>query len=148
MAIVRLKAGEAVLVAAVADVYPDQGLPTPQPPIEPPTEPPPVDPGYGIDCGCGSIRPEHPIVLPPGETTPPPIPTHPIELPPPELPPVDPGYGIDIDIGYVRPEHPIYLPGTPDPVPNWELKVGWTETTGWIVVAVPTGPHPTPSKKK
>ena len=68
------------------------------------------------------------------------------------MPPVDPDYGIDEEIGWVKPEHPIYVPGPPvegtDPAPNWELKVGWTEMTGWIVVAVPTGEHVTPSKKK
>src|SRR4029077_8079553 len=55
-----------------------------------------------------------------------------------------------------HPEHPIVLPpdlppeipppnggGSPIPI-DW--KTGWTEETGWIVVGVPTVPHPTPSK--
>jgi hypothetical protein len=105
MAIVKLKAGETVLVAAVVPGQgPDQGLP--------PGEAPPVDPGYGIDVGLGWLRPTHPIAPGGGMTpgTPPPRP-HPIPEPP---APVDPAYGIDADIGYVKPEHPIYLPGAPD----------------------------------
>ena len=44
--------------------------------------------------------------------------------------------------------------GNPPPKPEvpapsgWQLKYGWTEATGWFVFAVPTGPVPTPSKKK
>lgn len=30
--------------------------------------------------------------------------------------------------------------------PPFEVKVGWTPETGWIVVYVPTGEHVTPSK--
>ena len=126
MTIVKLREGETVLVSAVkSGVGPDQGLPKPEKP---------VDPGYGIDLGLGFLRPTHPIVLPP------PV------APPTE--PVDPEYGIDEDIGYVRPEHPIVLPPTQPghPVQNWELKTAWTPTTGWVVVAVPTGEHATPSK--
>lgn len=128
MAVVKLKAGETVLVTAVgADLKPDQGLPKPEAP---------VDPGYGIDLGLGYLRPTHPIVLPPPVTPP--------------TTPVDPEYGVDEDIGYVRPEHPIVLPPTtpPSPVQNWELKTAWTPTTGWVVVAIPTGNVPTPSKGK
>jgi hypothetical protein len=126
--IVKLKAGETALVAAVREGdKPDQGLPPPEKP---------VDPGYGIDLGLGYLRPTHPIVLPPPVT------------PPTEPPaPVDPAYGIDIDQGYVRPEHPIVLP-PPDIVPGWKLTTAWTPVTGWVVVAVPTGPIATPSKKK
>jgi hypothetical protein len=90
----------------------------------------PVDPGYGIPItGVGRpshpiyyppLTPTHPIVLPPGATLPPGIPTHPIVLPPEITPPVDPQRPID-----------------------W--KVVWTPTTGWVVVGVPTGEHPTPS---
>jgi hypothetical protein len=131
MAAIKLKAGESVLVAAVDPaLYPDHGLPVP---------PAPVDPGYGIDLGLGYLRPTHPIVLPP-----------PVEPPVPvEPPPVDPAYGIDEDLGYVRPEHPIVLPPVPDkPELKWELKTAWTPTTGWVVVAVPIGNVPTPSRKK
>ena len=125
MAVVKLKAGETVLVAAVKPgEAPDQGLPAPEAP---------VDPGYGIDLGLGYLRPTHPIVLPPPVT--------------PEVPPVDPIYGIDEDVGYVRPEHPIVLPPTKPPASpiNWELKTAWTPETGWVVVAVPTDEHVTPS---
>ena len=96
----------------------------------------PVDPGYGIDLGLGYLRPSHPIVLPP------PV------IPPTEPPaPVDPAWGIDEDQGYVRPEHPICLPPAPKPELKWELKTAWTPTTGWVVVAIPTGPIATPSKR-
>jgi hypothetical protein len=127
MTTIRLKPGESALVVAQrSDVAPDHGLPTPQPPTAP------VDPGYGIDLGLGWLRPTHPIVLPP-----------PVEPP---TAPVDPVYGIDEDIGYVKPEHPIVLP--PKPELKWELKTAWTPETGWVVVAVPTGEHVTPSKRK
>ena len=138
MAAIKLKPGETVVVAAIdPSLYPDQGLPTPQPPTAP------VDPGYGIDLGLGFLRPTHPIVLPP--------PTVPVE-PPPEGP-VDPGWGIDEDIGYVRPEHPIVLPPLPAPTPpnpvqNWDIVTAWTPVTGWVVVAVPTGLTPTPSRTR
>ena len=69
-------------------------------------------------------------------------------LVPPTTPPVDPEYGIDEDLGYLRPTHPIVLPPPPDPAPGWELKVAWTPVTGWVVVAIPTGEHATPSKRK
>jgi hypothetical protein len=128
MAVVRLKAGESVLVAAAhGDEKPDHELPKPEQP---------VDPGYGIDLGLGYLRPTHPIVLPPPVT------------PPTEPPaPVDPAWGIDEDQGYVRPEHPIVLPPPPKPELKWELKTAWTPTTGWVVVAIPTGPTPTPSRR-
>jgi hypothetical protein len=148
MAIVKLKAGETVLVSAVkSGEAPDQGLP--------PGGQAPVDPGYGIDLGLGYLRPTHPIapggpagapphpahpIVKPGE------PTHPIQLPP--AGPADPDWGIDQDIGYLRPDNTLPQPMPPAQVPNWEVKVAWTPTTGWIVVAVPTGEHVTPSKKK
>ena len=75
-------------------------------------------------------------------------PAHPIAPggPPPGLWP--PGSGIDM------PTHPIELPPNlpptlppPDERPiDW--KVGWTPATGWVVIGVPTGAVPTPSKKK
>lgn len=132
--IVKLKAGESALVAAVNPDLVIGGGPMPGGPTPAPT--PPVDPGYGIDVGLGWLRPTHPIVLPP-----------PVE---PTTPPVDPEYGIDEDIGYVRPEHPIVLPPTPPgkPAINWELHTAWTPVTGWIVVGIPTGNVPTPSKRK
>jgi hypothetical protein len=38
-------------------------------------------------------------------------------------------------------------PGEPPPenLPKFEVKVGWTNETGWVVVIVPTGPVVTPS---
>jgi hypothetical protein len=55
------------------------------------------------------------------------------------------------------PTNPIAEPpwgwGNPPPKPNvppaagWDVKYGWTPTTGWFVFAIPTGPVPTPSKK-
>jgi hypothetical protein len=49
-----------------------------------------------------------------------------------------------------HPEHPIVLP--PDLPPTTpeggkiEWKTAWTPQTGWIVVGVPSEPHPVPSK--
>jgi hypothetical protein len=135
---IKLKAGETVVVAAVDPSLEIGGGPMPGGGDQP------VDPGYGIDLGLGiwgptDPRPTNPIVLPP-----------PVEVTPPPVDPVDPGYGIDVDAGYVRPEHPIVLPPPPSggPAPNWELKVAWTPVTGWVVVAIPTGEHPTPSKRR
>lgn len=139
MPAIKLKPGETVVVAAVdPSLYPDQGLPGQQPRPDQglPKPEQPVDPGYGIDLGLGYLRPSHPIVLPP-----------PVEPP---TQPVDPEYGIDEDLGYLRPSHPIVLPppSPGDPAPNWELKTAWTPVTGWVVVAIPTGPIATPSKRK
>jgi hypothetical protein len=130
MAIVKLKAGETVVVAAVDPKLEIGGGPMPGGGDKP------VDPGYGIDLGLGYLRPTHPIVLPPPVVPP--------------TPPVDPEYGVDEDIGYLRPTHPIVLPPTPPGKPEvkWEVKVAWTPVTGWVVVAVPTGEHPTPSKRR
>ena len=54
--------------------------------------------------------------------------------------------------GSVLPEHPIVLP--PDLPPTMpppderpiDWKTAWTPATGWIVIGVPSGAHPTPSK--
>jgi hypothetical protein len=44
------------------------------------------------------------------------------------------------------PEHPIVIPPPPGTNgPQLEVKVAWTEQTGWVVVLVPTGTVPTPS---
>ncbi len=136
MATLRLPPGGRVTVVAQdPSLKPDQGLPTPQPPT---TAPPPVDPGYGVDVGLGPVRPTHPIVIPPE-----------VEVPPPTVP-VDPNYGIDEGLGYLRPTHPIVIPpDKPAPEgPHWEIKTAWTPALGWVVVAVPVGAHPTPSKRK
>lgn len=124
MTTIKLRAGQTILVAAVdPNLKPDQGLP-------------------GPDLGLGT--PTHPIILP-GD------PTHPIAKPP-SSPgtPTHPISGID------EPTHPIVLPPPgeiPPPIeggttPGWELKTGWTPATGWVVVAVPTGEHVTPSKRR
>jgi hypothetical protein len=135
----------AIITPVDCGAYPDQGLPKPEAP---------VDPGYGIPIE----RPEHPIYfpLPPGA-------------------PVDPDYGIPVDPP--SPEHPIVLPpdsggwdpvyiwGPTDPRPTPPIVIPpdvppegeqpgikfvaiWTPKTGWVVIGIPTGPHPTPSKKK
>jgi hypothetical protein len=131
--------------------------------------PPQMPPGFwGGGMGPG-VKPQ-----PPGSPGQPPLgiwgggnvpmPTPPIYFPPPgSQPPLGiwggrpPNY---VDIGgpgpQPRPEHPIVLPpdlppeipppnggGSPIPI-DW--KTGWTEQTGWIIVGVPGGTHPTPSK--
>ena len=131
MSAIKLKPGESVFVSAMrGDEKPDQGLPTP------PGGGAPVDPGYGINVGLGPVHPGHPIVLPP-------------QIPSPPSGPVNPAWGIDEDLGWLRPGGgPIIPPTEPPPEgqgPNWTVKVAWTPVTGWIVVAVPEGPHVTPS---
>ena len=96
--------------------------------------PPPVDPGYGVPEGG---RPTHPIALPPG------VPTHPIYIPPTIWP--NPPEGTA-----PMPTPPIYIPPPvelPPTTPGLEVKVYWTPVTGWGVALIPTGEHPTPSKK-
>ena len=105
------------------------GDPRPTNPIAGPGRPPhwgiAQDPGYGIEEGGGK---------PPlgfwGPNDP--RPTPPIAEPP---------------WGWGNPAPPINLP--PDPIPEVEVewKYGWTVTTGWIVIGIPTSPVPTPSKK-
>jgi hypothetical protein len=63
-----------------------------------------------------------------------------------------------VDIGgpgpQPHPEHPIVLP--PDLPPTLpppderpiEWKVAWTPQSGWVVVGIPTGAVPTPSKRR
>jgi hypothetical protein len=135
MAAIKLKPGETVIVAAVDPSLVIGGGPMPG-------GGPPVDPGYGIDLGLGYLRPTHPIA--PGGS--PGTPTHPIVLPPEG--PVDPLWGIDEDIGYLRPDNTLPVPpptGGVKPTVNWEIKTAWTPVSGWVVVAVPTGEHVTPS---
>ena len=78
----------------------------------------------------------------------------PVEKPPEgELPPL-----VIWGPGDPRPTVPIAEPpwgwGNPPPKPDvpappqWTIKYGWSESTGWFVFAVPNGPVPTPSKKK
>ena len=129
-------------VEAPSDAHPDHtqpgDIPHPEHPIFYPLPPgAPVDPEYGVpdthpDQGLPAPQPhpEHPIVLPPDSGG---------WLPPLYIwGPNDP-----------RPTPPIAMPVPPtSPDVKWEVKVGWTATTGWIVIAVPTGAHVTPSKKK
>jgi hypothetical protein len=125
--------------------------------------PPPV-PSHPIYI---PVYPSHPIVIPPDAIAPG-VPTHPIYLPPsPSHPIVIPPDAIAPGV----PTHPIYLPPLPpleiwggpiDPYPDQgppgpqppiegglrplvEWKIAWTIRTGWVVVGVPTVPHPTPS---
>jgi hypothetical protein len=42
---------------------------------------------------------------------------------------------------------PVPTPTPPTPTLQWEVKTAWTPVTGWVVVAVPTGPTPTPSAR-
>jgi hypothetical protein len=67
-------------------------------------------------------HPSQPIYWPPYPSQGPGFPTNPIVLPP-DLPPTMPD---------------------PDNRPI-EWKTAWTQTTGWVVVGVPSGPAPTPS---
>ena len=139
MATIRLKPGDRITVVAQDPSLVVGGGPMP-----------------GGDLGLG--HPEHPIVLPPDPTQP--LPPHPDQTLPGDLPRPDqglPGSQPRPDQGLPPfPSHPIVLPPPgeiPPPIepgttPNWELKVAWTPVTGWVVVAIPTGPHPTPSRKK
>ena len=140
MPAIQLRVGQSALITAI-DPKPDQGLPgsQPRPDNTLPTPPDlgfgPVDPGWvgGVappgqeggaprpDQGLPGSQP-HPDQGLPGNQ---PYPDQ--GLPPvPEMPPTPPG----------------------DIAPNWEKKVAWTPVTGWVVVAIPTGPTPTPSKRK
>jgi hypothetical protein len=96
-------------------------------------------------------HPEHPIYFPP-PGSPPPLGI----WGPPDMPPGFWGGGMGPGVKpQPKPEHPIVLPpnlppeipppngGSPIPI-DW--KVAWTPTTGWIVVGVPSGAHPAPSK--
>jgi hypothetical protein len=153
--------------------YVDIGLPGPQPHPEHPIVIPPdaIAPGVPTHPIYIPVYPAHPIVIPP-EAIGPGVPTHPIVLPPPHpahpivippdaiepgvpthpivLPPVPPlgTWGGDAPWpGYATP--PIYIPpvgdGGREPLVEW--KVGWSPSTGWVVVGVPTIPHPVPSTK-
>jgi hypothetical protein len=142
---------------------PMPGGPYPSHPIAPGGPPPQIWPSPGV--------PTHPIAPggPPPTIWPSPgVPTHPIYFPPPGSPPplgiwgppdMPPGFwGGSLGPGVKpqpHPEHPIVLPpNLPPEIPPpegggpaipIEWKTGWTPTTGWVVVGVPTVPHPTPS---
>lgn len=121
--------------------YPDAGFPGPQPggpvyPSHPIYYPPGIWGGGGIgnypDAGFPGPQPGGPV-----------YPSHPIYYPPVIW---DPS----------RPTNPIVNPGDPDHpgegqpggrVPKIEWKTAWSPTTGWVVVGVPSGEHPTPSEE-
>jgi hypothetical protein len=150
MPAIKLKPGETVIVAAVDPSLEIGGGPMPGGPGGDQAQ----DPWYGIDLGLGYLRPTHPIA--PGGPTRPVDPgygidentgwcrpDHSLPVPP---PPTDPNWGIDEILGYLRPDNSLPVP--PDPRPEgvkWEVKTAWTPTTGWVVVAIPTGEHVTPS---
>ena len=97
---------------------PYPGFPTPPIANVPGLPPSGNPPGFGQ-------HPEHPIYYPPGIWGPyPGFPSNPIS-------------GI--------PGLPGYEPPAEGQKPPFEAKVGWSPSTGWIVVYVPTGPTPTPS---
>jgi hypothetical protein len=153
-----------VLTPPDSGLRPDNTLPVPQPPLGiwgPPQmglhpdnslpQPPP-----GIWGGPGSLPrppgvPTHPIYNPPYPSQGPGFPTNPIVLPPP------PGSGappIAAQLPVFPPEatHPIVLPPEVAPPTTGdgrpiEWMAAWSPATGWVVVGVPQGPHPTPSKK-
>jgi hypothetical protein len=120
----------------------------PEHPIAPGGPPPGIWPSPG--------HPAHPIAPggpPPGIWPSPGYPAHPIVIPPtkPDEPPLVIWGGGNEPF----PTPPIELPpddGTAPPVGGdrvhiMEWHTAWTEQTGWMVVGVPQGKHPTPSKK-
>jgi len=137
---IKLRAGQSILVtAADPSLKPDQGLPGSQPRPDQglPGDQPhpdqglpdlgfgPVDPSYGIDIGA------HPDQGLPGSQP------HPDQGLPGSQPHPD---------NTLPPAPDNALPPIPgDIAPGWEKKVAWTPVTGWVVVAVPSGDHATPS---
>lgn len=79
-----------------------------------------------------------------------PFPTPPIVIPPEN--PGDPPLVIWGGGNAPFPTPPIELPGAGTPPPGgepqrlFEWKTAWSEQTGWVVVGVPKGAHPAPSK--
>ena len=121
--------------------YPDQGLPGDQPYPDqglPGSQPRP-DQGLPGD----QPKPEHPIFLPPGSGG--------GWLPVYIWGPTDPrpGTGLPGDQPYPDQGLPV-PPPTEDEKAKVEWKAMWTPTTGWVsfAVVVPSGPKPTPSKRK
>jgi hypothetical protein len=121
----------------------------------------PIYPSHPIIIPPGSLgegKPEHPIYLPPGIWGPTdPFPTHPIVIPPDSVAPGVPSHPIVVPppplgiwggANEPFPTPPIFLP--PDTPAEEREKllvwhIGWTARTGWVVVATPGVPHPTPS---
>lgn len=92
----------------------------------------------GLGVGGGPIIPPSggspPVIWPgPGD------PDYPIGLPPGIWPNPPEGQA-------PIPEHPIVIPPPGgNGGPPLQIKVVWTPQTGWQVVLIPTGPHPSPS---
>jgi hypothetical protein len=112
----------------------------------PPSGAHPSHPIWRPDLGFwGGYRPPYVDIGLPG---PQPHPEHPIVIPPPPGSPIgSPPIAVQLPVFPWTPSHPIELPpevAPPDPAIEW--KVVWTPTTGWVVVGVPSGAHPTPSK--
>jgi len=128
-------------VGGGAPVYPDQGLPMPQPPtgggqppkpthpiVIPPDGLAPGVPTHPIYIPAPPVHPSHPIVIPPDAIAPG-VPTHPIYIPPqpdntlpgqpprPDqgLPGQQPGIDNPLPGAQPKPEHPIVLPTPPTP---------------------------------
>jgi hypothetical protein len=104
-------------VGGGAPVYPDQGLPMPQPP----------------GGGGEPPQPTHPIVIPPDGLAPG-VPTHPIYIP---APPVHPSHPIVIPPDAIAPgvpTQPIYIPpgiwGPTDPRPSHPIAPGGQPPAG------------------
>jgi hypothetical protein len=142
--------------------YVDAGPPGPQPP----SGAHPAHPIWRPDLGFWGGRPPPYVDI--GGPGPQPHPEHPIYFPPegskpplgfwgpPQMPPGFWGGGMGPGVKpQPHPEHPIVLPpNLPPEIPPPEgggpatpidWKVAWTPTTGWIVVGIPSGAHPTPS---
>ena len=147
----------ALIIPMSSASAPDRPTPGPTPPAGGGG---PVDPDYGISIE----RPTHPIwyPLPPGAPVDPEY-----GVPEEGLPVIDntlPGSGggwapVYIDnalpgrgsAGGEKPTHPIVIPEPLPPEgdrPGIEFKAAWTPMTGWIVIGIPTGEHPTPSAGK
>lgn len=140
--------------------------PRPTPPVAGPGRPPWW--GMANDPGWSGGSPSQPplVIWGPGD----PRPTPPVAGP--GRPPwwgmaQDPGYGVPLPplgtwggSGERFPTNPIAEPpwgwgGTPPVITlppdtalgKVEWKTAWTAATGWVVIGIPTGPTPTPSKK-
>lgn len=78
--------------------------------------PVPTPPIYLPPDTIPGLKPEHPIYIPPSIWPSPGVPVHPIVIPPP--------------------------PEKPQVLENWDVKVGWSEQSGWVVAIVPSESHP------
>ena len=164
----------AMIIPIDSGAHPDHGLPTPQPPGGSPGAPDQTLPGdlprpshpifYPLPPGA----PVHPDQGLPGDQPHPdqglpPHASHPIVLPPDSggwqpvyiWGPGDPRPGSGLPGSQPHPDQglpPIELPpeGELPAGAHVEWKAMWTPTTGWVsfAIVVPSGPAPTPSKRK